>query len=102
MHVRHTLMGAHLTPDLRKKYNRRSLPVRTGDTIKLMRGKDKSHTGVVRSVNLKRGKITVDGLTSTKADLSEVPRAIEPSNVMITKLDLSDKKPVAILESSRA
>jgi large subunit ribosomal protein L24 len=102
MHVRRKYMGSHLSPALKEKYNRRSLAVKKGDTVKLLRGKGKDHTGIVRSVNLKRGKITIEGLTSTKADLTEVPRPIEPSNVMITKLDLSDKERVAILERSKA
>ncbi|HEC56713.1 MAG TPA: 50S ribosomal protein L24 [Candidatus Syntrophoarchaeum butanivorans] len=102
MHVRRKFMGAHLSPELREKYGRRSLPVRKGDTVRVMRGKDRGHTGVVRSVDLKRCKITVDGVVSTKADLSEVPRPLEPSNVMLIKLDLSDKERVAILERSKA
>jgi len=94
-------MGAHLSPELREAYNRRSIPVRKGDTVKLMRGANKAHTGAVRMVDLKRGRITIEGLTLTKADLSEIAKPIEPSNVMITKLDLSDKKRVAILERNK-
>lgn len=101
MHIKRRFMGAHLSPELRETYNRRSLPVRKGDTVKLMRGANRNHTGTVRMVDLKRGKITVEGLTVTKADLTEVAKPIDPSNVMITKLDLSDKERVAILERNK-
>jgi large subunit ribosomal protein L24 len=45
----------------------------------------------VVSVHTRKGKIAVDKVTLTKADGKEVPRLIDPSNVMIVKLDLSDK-----------
>jgi len=38
--------------------------------------------------------ITVDGVSVTKSDGTEVPRPVQPSNVMITKLELKDEKRV--------
>ena len=48
--------------------------------------------GKVAVVNLQTLTISVDGITVTKADGTEVPRPIHPSNVMITKLELKDEK----------
>jgi large subunit ribosomal protein L24 len=91
LHVRHKFMGAHLSEELREKYDRRNFPVRKGDMIVVMRGEDRGKEGKVRSIDLKREKITVEGVIIARADQSEVPRPIHPSNVMITKLDLKDK-----------
>ena len=91
LHIRHKFMSAPLSEELRDKYGKRSLPLRKGDMVKVMRGDDKGKEGKVRSVDLKNEEITVEGVVVARSDLSEVPRPIHPSNVMITKLELKDK-----------
>jgi len=91
LHVRHKFMGALLSDELQGKYEKRGFPLRKGDTVKVMRGDDKGTTGKVRTIDLKRGKITVEGVVVARSDLSEVSRPIHPSNVRITKLELKDK-----------
>ncbi len=91
LHVRHKFMSAPFSEELRDKYAKRSFPVRKGDTVKVMRGDEKGKEGKVRSVDLKRERITVEGVVVARSDLSEVPRPIHPSNVVITKLELKDK-----------
>ncbi|MCZ7392872.1 MAG: 50S ribosomal protein L24 [Candidatus Methanoperedens sp.] len=92
LHMRHKLMGAMLSPELREKHGVKSIPLRTGDTVKVLRGDHKGKDGKVAGINLKKMTITVDGVSVTKADGTEVPRPIQPSNVMITKLELKDEK----------
>jgi large subunit ribosomal protein L24 len=92
LHIRHKLMGAVLSPELREKHGRKSIPPRTGDTVKVLRGDHKGKEGKVAGVNLQKMTITVDGVTVTKADGTEVPRPIQPSKVMITRLETKDKK----------
>ena len=72
------------------KYNKRSVPVIQGDTVKVIRGNFKNHIDKVRHVNLKRQHIEVEGVVTTKVDGSKVPRPVHPSNVIITKLNLTD------------
>jgi len=83
-------MGARLSEALAKQYGTRSAAVITGDTVKVMRGDFKGTEGKVQSVSLMDGTIEVDGVISTKVDGTEVPRPINPSNVMITKLEMKD------------
>ncbi len=83
-------MGARLSEALAKQYGTRSAAVITGDTVKIMRGDFKGTEGKVQSVSLMDGTIAVDGVISTKVDGTEVPRPINPSNVMITKLEMKD------------
>nr|AKQ01206.1 50S ribosomal protein L24, large subunit ribosomal protein L24 [uncultured euryarchaeote Rifle_16ft_4_minimus_1523] len=92
LHIRHKLMGAMLSPELRKEHGIKSIPLRAGDTVKVLRGDHKGKEGKVAEVNLKKMSITVDGVSVTKSDGTEVPRPVQPSNVMITKLELKDEK----------
>lgn len=92
LHMRQKYLGAPLSKELREEYKRRTFTVRSGDTVKVLTGDFKGTEGHVSLVNLKKGIIAVDGVISVKADGTEVPRPVQPSNVVITKLDLSDKK----------
>lgn len=84
-------MSAHLSPQLREKYNRRSFPVRVGDTVKILRGEYKGVEGKVTGVNRKRQFVYVENVTMKKADGTTKPRPIHVSNIMITQLKLDDK-----------
>jgi large subunit ribosomal protein L24 len=90
IHRRRKMIASHLAEDLMLKYNKRSVPVKKGDTVKIIRGGLKGHIGKVASVDTRKMKITVEGATVAKADKSQVARPIDPSNVIITHLDLSD------------
>ena len=91
LHQRQKLMSAPLSPELKAKYNKRNLPVKLDDTVMVMRGDHTGTEGKVELVNLKHGTIVVEGVSVAKADGTEVPRPIYPSNVMITKLELKDE-----------
>jgi len=89
-HKRRKFLSAHLAEDLMIKYNRRSVPIVKGDTVKIMRGEYKGHVEKVSGVDVKKGRVEVEGVTLTKADGKKVPRPIHPSNLLITKLNLTD------------
>jgi len=101
IHKKVRMMSAHLDTDDKElsQYNRRSIPIHKGDTVKIVRGSYKGHTGAVTKVLRKRMLIEVDGVVLTKSDGKQVARRIHPSNVVITKLDLSDPKRKEKLES---
>lgn len=92
LHIKHKFMGSMLSSELREERKVKSLPVRVGDTVKVLRGDHKGTEGKVAAVDLKKTAINIDGVTVTKADGTEVPRPVHPSNVMITKLELKDEK----------
>jgi large subunit ribosomal protein L24 len=73
-----------------KKYYPRSAVVRKGDTVKVIRGSFAGHIGKVEAVDTRAMRIKVDGATIAKADGTQIAAKIHPSNVIITKLDLSD------------
>ncbi len=101
-HVRHKMMSAHLSEELRRQYRFRSLPVRTGDVVTVMRGDHRGHTGKVIRVDRKKYRIYVEGLVRKKADGSEVPIPIHPSKVQIIKLNLDDERRKKIIERKMA
>lgn len=100
-HVRHRLLAAHLSPQLRASHLIKNLPVRTGDTVKVMRGDHKNVEGKISRVDLKKYRIYVEGLTREKADGSTISVSIHPSKVMVTRLNLDDKWRREILETKK-
>lgn len=101
-HIRHKLMSAHLSEELKKQYPFRSLPVRTGDVVMVMRGDHKGHTGKVIRLDHKKYRIYIEGLVRKKADGSEVPIPVHPSKVQIIKLNLDDEWRKKIVERKMA
>lgn len=91
-------MSSSLSPELRKKYNRRNMTARKGDTVKIMRGDFKGVSGEVTRVSLNDLKIYVEGVTGKKSDGTDVEKALDPSNVQITDLIVEDKKRKKIIE----
>lgn len=89
-------MSARLSKELREKYKIKSLPVRKGDRVKILRGDFKKLEGEVLEVNPKEQTITVQGANITKSDGSQVNRPIHPSNVMLIKL-VEDKERIGSL-----
>ncbi len=91
-HERGSLLHAPLSRELREKYHQRSVRVIKGDTVKVLRGDQAGTSGLVDFVLAKRSQIVVDGVSVKKADGTEVPRPIDPSNVVVTELNLEDKR----------
>ena len=98
LHVKHKLVSAGLSKELRSEYNFRSVPLRKGDTVKVIAGGFRGKTGKVSSVSLSRVAAYIEGVEQTKADGSKAMYPIHPSNLQIMKLDLSDKKRVEKIE----
>ena len=92
MHIRQKLVGAHLEKALRKEYEKRALPVRKDDEVKIMHGRFRGARGKITRVDLKMLKVYVDSAKVKKVSGQEVEIPIDPSNVMITKLNFDDKK----------
>lgn len=89
-HIKRKMIASHLAEDLMLKYKVRNIPVVRGDTVKIMRGNFKGETGKVRKVDVSKQKLEIEGITITKADGKAVSYPIHASNVMISKLNLTD------------
>ena len=90
LHTKKRTMRAHVADDLMEKYDIWTVRVNKGDTVKIMRGGYTGHTAKVTQVDTKRRVLFIEKVTSVKSDGKETARPIHPSNVLVTKLDLTD------------
>lgn len=91
LHLRQKLMSATLDKDLRKKYGIRTIELRKGDEVIIMRGKFAKKSGKIVEVNTKKSRVAVENIQNTKRDGNKVHVWIHSSKVKITKLDDNDK-----------
>lgn len=100
-HLRHKFMAAPLSPELISSKGAKALPVRKGDTVRVMRGDHKGFEGKVSQIDLKRYRIFIEGLTREKVDGTNIFVSVHPSKVMIKNLKLDDKWRKAIIEGKK-
>lgn len=91
LHKKHNLMSSHLAISLRNKVGARSLPLRKGDKVRIMRGDFKDYEGEITKVDLKAIKVYVEGAVIEKADGTNVEYPIHPSNLEIIDVDRKDE-----------
>ena len=99
LHIRSSFVHVHLDASLRKELGKRAIQVRKGDTIKVLRGSFKGKSGKVERVSLKYSKIYVTGIDLPKGDGLKKLLPLDPTNLMITTLDKSDKNRFNIKEA---
>lgn len=90
LHKKHKFLSANLSKDLRKKYGKRSLPLRKGDEVLVMRGSFKKKKAKVQAI--KKLKVSLEGIQRTKKDGTKVPVFFNPRALQIISLNLEDKK----------
>ncbi|KAI0426236.1 putative ribosomal protein L26 [Xylaria sp. FL1042] len=95
--VRHRIMSAPLSRELREKHNVRSMPIRKDDTCQIVRGTHKGQEGKITSVYRLKYVVHIERVARDKCSGQSVPVGIHPSNVVITQLKL-DKDRENILE----
>lgn len=98
LHVRRKFMSVMLSKELREQYGKRSIPVKKGDTVQVVRGDFKDHEGKVEKIDQKNYRVMVEGATIQKPDGNPVYHSIHPSNLMILELDLDDDERNKIME----
>ncbi len=92
LHIKRKMLSVNLSKELKKKYGKRNIPARKGDTIKILRGKFKKKQGKIIKINTKKSKLEVEGIQVKKQDGSKANVKIQPSNVQIIELNIEDKK----------
>jgi large subunit ribosomal protein L24 len=91
LHIKHKMLAANLSKELRKKYGKRSMKTRTDDKVKIMSGEFKKKEGKILKIDLKRLKVYIEGIQRTKKDGSKINVPIDPSNLQIVEIK-EDKK----------
>jgi len=100
-HIRYKLFAAPLSPELRGSHGLKAMPVRSGDTVRIMRGDHKGFEGKITRVDRRKYRIYVEGLTREKVDGTTIFVPIHPSKVMVTRLNLDDKWRKNILKKKK-
>ena len=92
LHVRQKIMKCNLSKELRKQYNHRSMRIRKGDKVRIMRGVFKKKEAKVERVDRKNYKLHLEGIRTEKKDGTKISPGVHYSKVQIIELDLTDKK----------
>jgi len=92
LHIKRKFLSVNVTKVLRKNGIKRSIPLRKGDIVKIMRGKFKKKQGKVLEINVKRKRILVEGIQVKKMDGSKVGISQRASNLQVIELNMDDKK----------
>ena len=94
--LRRKIMSAQLSKDLSAKWLCRSIPVRHGDTVKIVRGPLKGREGKVTEVYRRKWCIHIEKLMKEKTNGQQAKIPIHTSNVQVTNMRL-DKDRKALL-----
>jgi large subunit ribosomal protein L24 len=93
LHTKRLLASSHLAPEIHDKAKGRmprAIPVREGDTVRIMRGGFRGREGKVVSVDRTDGTVVIEGITIEKVDEKKVQRPVHASNLMIIRMDDTD------------
>merc|ERR1711962_731097 len=87
------LVSSTLSKDLRQKYGVRSMPIHKDDEVRIFTGFHKSDaSGKVVAVLRNQRKIHIERIQREKINGQTVYIPIDPSNVAITKLKLTESR----------
>ena len=96
IHERKNLLKCRLDEFLQEEYGLRSLVIKKGDLVRIMRGQFRDTEGKVTNVSYKKGQVYLDNTTITKADGKEAFVPIHPSNLLLVKLELDEERKTLI------
>ncbi|VVB67579.1 50S ribosomal protein L24 [Candidatus Norongarragalina meridionalis] len=92
LHSKRRLVHAHLSKELRTQLKKRSIALKKGDSVRIVRGRFKKRSGKIVEVDLRRMLVFVEGVIIKKQGGREKTAPIQPSNVVITALEKRDEK----------
>jgi len=95
--IRHKMMSSNLSEELRKRYSRRSFPIRMGDKVKVMAGEFKGKVGKISLINISKMKVAIEGIQFTKKDGTKINSFFHPSNLQVQELNVEDKRRIEAL-----
>jgi large subunit ribosomal protein L24 len=85
-HLKGHMLNSHLSKELRQKHHVRALRVRTGDTVKVLRGRYAGKQGKVERVRPEAERVYVAGVERVRRDGSKSQYPLHPSKLLIIEL----------------
>ena len=92
LHLRQRFVAAHLSEELRKKHGLRSVALRAGDSVKVMRGSFSGKTLKVERVDLRKCRVFLSSADVVRRDGSKVLVPFVASKLLVQALNLDDKR----------
>jgi large subunit ribosomal protein L24 len=90
-HKRDKMVGAVLEDGLRKQYQKKTVRVVKGDSVRVIRGEYKGVEGKVDKVDTQHATFHIEGIQKEKIRGGQVKVPIHSSKVMVITLNLEDK-----------
>ena len=92
-------ISVNLSKELRVKYSKRNIPIKKGDTVKILRGQFKKKIAKVMKVLPKKSKVYLENIQNIRKDGTKSFYPFDASKVQILTLSIDDKQRVAYLQS---
>ncbi|HIH04672.1 TPA: 50S ribosomal protein L24 [Candidatus Woesearchaeota archaeon] len=92
LHLRRRMLAVHLAKDLRQKHRMRSISVRVGDRIKVIKGDFAGSEGKVERVDMKDYRIFITGIERSKKDGTKALVGIAPASMVMIELNTEDQR----------
>jgi ribosomal protein uL24 len=91
-HKRNKLVHAKLHEDMVMEHGIKSLSIRMGDAVLVVRGEFRDMEGKVSKIDRQKSQIFIDGASIEKSSGTTYDIPIHPSNVVITKIEVKKDK----------
>ena len=95
-------LSSLLSANLRKKYSKKSVRVKEGDSVKVIRGEFTGVDGKITKVSSADGGLTIEGVKKEKLKGEKYDVYIHTSNIEVTGLNTDDKWRINKLEGKNA
>ena len=86
LHEQKKKLKGHLSKELRKELKKRSIGLRKGDEVKIMRGSHKGFRGKIARVERKNARVFIEKLARKKADGTEILLPVNAAKLMVVSL----------------
>lgn len=100
-HLKTNFLNAPLSKELRTKHKRRSLTLRAGDEVEVMRGTFSKKKAKVTNVDRTRTRVTLEGIQRSKRDGSKVAIYFRAHALKIITIGGDDKRRLEDVRSDR-
>ena len=95
-------LSCALSKELRKKYGKRSVRIKEGDTASIIRGEFAGVDGKVTKISIPDRGVNIEGVKKEKLKGDKFDVYVRTTNIVLTALDSGDKWRINKLEGKKA
>lgn len=92
LHRKQQGLAGHLDKKLRKELGMRSVALRKGDVVKVVRGGFKGKSGKITAVDYRKGVVFVEKVVRKKANGEEIQVPLQASKLLVVEVEKSDSR----------